>query len=614
VATSTSPAAASPAIRPADLPRGTLPALFFEAADEWDKPDALLARRGGEWQPVSHRELLGTVRRVTSGLRRLGTGRGDRVVLLSENRVEWAFADWGILCAGALTVPVYATLPASQIGYILGHAQATVGFVSTAGQLAKVLEVRAEAPDLRTIVVFDDVAEAGEGVITLRRLLELGGEQDPGENRFRQDALEAGPDDVATIIYTSGTTGTPKGVMLTHDNLFSNVHAALRAFVIGPADINLSFLPLSHVFQRMVDYAMLWRGCTIAYVPAIDEVGAAFREVRPTIAAAAPRIYEKLYARILSAKGARRRIVLWARSVALRWSERKLDGRPLSPGLRLSHGLADRLVFSKIRASLGGRIRLFISGSAPLGPQLARFFFGVGLPIYEGYGLTETSPVTHVNTPGFLRVGTVGRAIEGTEVRIAPDGEILIRGPQVMKGYYRNPEATAAAIDEDGWFRTGDIGVVDEQGCLRITDRKKDLLVTAGGKNIAPQPIQNAVKLSRFIAEAVLVGDRRPYPIVLVVPNFDSLKSWAHQQGLTWTDMESLLAQAPVRAKLEQEVAHRVEGFARFETPKKVLPLPRELSLEKGEITPTLKVKRRVVEERFREAIEKLYAEDAVHE
>jgi long-chain acyl-CoA synthetase len=384
--------------------------------------------------------------------------------------------------------------------------------------------------------------------------------------------------------------------------------------VIGPADINLSFLPLSHVFQRMVDYAMLSRGCTIAYVPAIDEVGAAFREVRPTIAAAAPRIYEKLYARILSAKGARRRIVLWARSVALRWSERKLGGRPLSPGLRLSHRLADRLVFRKIRASLGGRMRLFISGSAPLGPQLAYFFHGAGLPIYEGYGLTETSPVTHVNTPGFLCVGSVGQAIEATEVRIAPDGEILVRGPQVMKGYYRNPEATAAAIDDEGWFRTGDIGVVDEQGCLRITDRKKDLLVTAGGKNIAPQPIQNAVKLSRFIAEAVLVGDRRPYPIVLVVPNFDSLKSWAHQQGLTWTDMESLLAQAPVREKLEQEVAHRVEGFARFETPKKVLPLSRELSLENGEITPTLKVKRRFVEERFREAIEKLYAEDAAHE
>jgi long-chain acyl-CoA synthetase len=605
---SPNPANAAPA-RPADVPRGTLTALFFGTVDEWDKPDALLGRSGGDWTPISHRGLLDTVRWVSAGLRGLGVGRGDRVGLLSENRTEWAMADFGTLCAGALDVPFYPTLPAGQVAEIARHAGVTVAFVSTAAQLAKMLEVRGMVPALETVIVFDEVADRPAGVLTFRELVEAGKARDPGENRFRQEALATGPEDVATIIYTSGTTGEPKGVMLTHDNLYSNVVAGLAEFSIGPADIALSFLPLSHVFQRMVDYAMFSRGCTIAYVSSIDEVGPAFRAVRPTIAAAAPRVYEKLYARILSAKGLKRRLVLWARAVALDWSERRLAGRPVPAGLRVAHRLADRLVYGKIRATLGGRMRIFISGSAPLAPQLARFFYGAGLVIYEGYGLTETSPVTNVNTPKHLRIGTVGLPIKGTEIRVAADGEILVRGPQVMKGYYRSPEATAAAITPDGWFHTGDIGEIDADGYLRITDRKKDLLVTAGGKNIAPQPIQNAVKQSRFISEAVLIGDRRPYPIALVVPNFDSLESWAHEQGLDWVDMEALLALPAVRRKLEEEVARRTDGLARFETPKKVLPLPRELSLEKGEVTPTLKVKRRVVEEHFREAIEALYAE-----
>lgn len=604
--TTTEPAG-SAAVRPADVPRGTLTRLFLEAVDEWDKPDALLGARDGEWRPIPHRELLETVRRISSGLRQLGIGRGDRVALLSENRPEWAYADFAILCAGALNVPLYPTLPAAQAGFIIEHAGAAVAFVSTRAQLDKMLEARTAA--LRTIVVFDDIAEPGPGVMTLAGLLELGAEADPGENAFRREALVAEPDDIATVIYTSGTTGTPKGVMLTHDNLHSNVVAALAEFDIGPADIELSFLPLSHVLQRMVDYAMFHRGCTIAHVPSIDDVGAAFRAVRPTVAVGVPRIFEKLYARILAVKGPKRRLVFWARAIALGWAGRRLAGARVRLGLRIAHGLADRLVFAKVRASLGGRMRIFISGSAPLAPLLARFFYGVGLPVYEGYGLTETSPVTHVNTPRHMRVGTVGQAIRGTEARIAGDGEILIRGPQVMKGYFRNPEKTAEVLRPDGWLLTGDIGEIDADGYLRITDRKKELLKTAGGKFIAPQPIENAAKLSRYVSEAILIADRRPYAILIVVPNFDSLSAWAAKRGLVWTDAESLVGQPAVQEKLEREVARRVEGFARYEQPKKVLPLSRELSIESSEITPTLKVKRRVVEERLKDRIEAIYAE-----
>jgi long-chain acyl-CoA synthetase len=322
-----------------------------------------------------------------------------------------------------------------------------------------------------------------------------------------------------------------------------------------------------------------------------------------------PRVYEKVYAKILSAEGVKRTLVLWARQVAMDYADAVLDGGSPGVALKLKHAIADKLVFAKVRGVLGGRLRFFVSGGAPLSPQIAKFFYGAGVTILEGYGLTETSPVTNVNTPTALRIGTVGKVIPGTELRIAEDGEILVRGPQIMKGYYRNEEATRAAIDADGWFSTGDIGTIDEDGYLRITDRKKELLVTAGGKNVAPQPVQNAAKTSRFVSEALLIGDRRPYTVLLVVPNFESLEAWAQHKGYSYGSHEELAALPQVREKLEREVAARLEGFARYELPKKVLPLPREFSLERGEITPKLSVKRRVVEEVYSEQIEALYAE-----
>jgi len=611
------PAATTPqeplryAALPADLPKGTLTRLFFEAIDH-DKPDALLRRERGSWQPVSHREVLDEVRTLTHALQsRLGVQRGDRVALLSENRAAWLLADFAILCAGALTVPLYATLPANQLAVILRDCGATIVFVSNAEQLAKMRELQREHGQVEHIIVMEDSAAEGDA-LGWRALLANVRESRPDEAAFREEAMRAKPDDVATLIYTSGTTGTPKGVMLTHDNLWSNVYGSFTSFLmIGKEDVDLSFLPLSHSFQRMVDYGMFWVGATIAHVGSFDDVSRALVEVRPTVAAAAPRVYEKLYARILSAEGAKRRLVLWARGLALEVGQARLEGRSIGPVTKLQFAIADRLVFRKVREALGGRIRFFISGSAPLSPQVAYFFSGAGVTILEGYGLTETSPVTNVNRPDSIRIGTVGPPVPATEIRIADDGEILVRGRQVMKGYWNNPEATREAIDDEGWFHTGDIGTLDPDGMLRITDRKKELLVTAGGKNVAPQPIQNAAKTSGFVAEALMIGDRRPYPILLVVPNFDRLEGWARQHGLSFTSREQLVRLPEVRAKLEEDVGKRLTEFARYETPKKVLPIERELTIERGEVTPSFKVRRRVVEQNFADRIEAMYAEPA---
>jgi long-chain acyl-CoA synthetase len=599
------------AANPAELPEGTLVELFLRAV-HGQNPRAQLRRTDQGWKPISHGEILTNVQHITAALRAWGLERGDRVGLLAENRPEWAWTDYAALSAGLLTVPLYPTLPAQQLGFIMRHAALRVVFVSTRAQLDKILEIRSELPALERIVLFDQGGPDHASVTSLQEVLNFGRAQNIGEAEFLAEAERARPDDIATLIYTSGTTGEPKGVMLTHNNLYANTVASVRHVLTTSADdLSLSFLPLSHVLQRMFDYTMFGANTPIAYVDVIEQAATAMRELQPTIAVAVPRLYEKIYAKVLAATGVKRRIVLWARHVALAWAERKLAGAEIPGGLKLQHALADRLVYAPLRDRLGGRIRFFVSGGAPLSPQIAHFFYGAGVIIVEGYGLTETSPVTNVNQPDTLRIGTVGQPIPGTEIGIAEDGEILVRGPQVMKGYFKNDEATRAAIDAEGWFHTGDIGTLDEDGFLRITDRKKDLLVTAGGKNVAPQPIQNAAKTSRFVAEALLIGDRRPYTILLIVPNFDSLEAWARQEGLTWSGREALVKDVRVRAKLEAEVSQRMSQFARYEQPKKVLVLPREFSLERGEITPKLSVKRRVVEQAFADRIEALYAEPA---
>lgn len=593
----------------AELPESTLVELFFRAVDEFDKPDAFLRRGRDGWGPVSHREVLADVHALADALVDAGIRRDDRVAIVSENRLEWALADYALMCVGAASVPVYSTLPANQIAHILRHSGARLAFVSSAEQHAKIAQVKATLPALETVVMFDDVDLAN--TVRLRELLDRGRSTGGSENEFRIRARSAQPSDVATIIYTSGTTGEPKGVMLTHNNLSSNVAAALSGIPVGPADIGLSFLPLSHSFQRLVDFGLFGYGCTIAHVPSFDQAGAALREVKPTLAVAVPRVYEKIYASFLAGTGLRHRIAVWASDVAVEWAKSTLARQ--APGLttQLQHAIADRFVYARLRERLGGRVRFFVSGGAPLSVQIALFFYGAGIIILEGYGLTETSPVTNVNTLTDLRLGTVGRPVPGTEIRIADDGEVLVRGPQVMKGYFDNPAATREAIDAEGWFATGDIGALDEDGYLRITDRKKDLLKTAGGKFVAPQPIQDAAKRSRFVAEALLIGDRRPYPILIVVPNFPKLEQWAKQNGIRAASPAELVADARVRAAVEEDVLHELDGVARHELPKKLLMLDRELTVEGGEVTPTLKVKRRVVEERLRDRIEALYAEPA---
>jgi long-chain acyl-CoA synthetase len=598
------------AANPADLPRGTLVELFFDAIDRFDSSDALRYRAGeNDWRSIAHRELLERVRRTALGLKALGLERGQRVAILSENRPEWAQTDWAALCAGVTDVPIYDTLPPPQIEYILNDAEVRLIFVSNQEQLSKILGIWPQVPSLQYAVLFDGTS-ADERVLTLADLMERGAaEEQAGRGAdFRERALKVSPDDIATMLYTSGTTGPPKGVLLSHNNIFSNYQASASLFEAGPEDTAVSFLPLSHILERMGDYWFFAKGVTIAYVHDIQLVAQSLVEVKPTIAISTPRLYEKVYDAVLAQPGVKGKLVAWASGVAARWTEAELAGRSPGAWTSIQHGIADRIVFKKLRGRMGGRLRFFISGGAPLSLHVAKFFYGARIRIFEGYGLTETSPVVAANTYEDIRLGTVGKPVPGTEIGIAEDGEILIRGPQVMRGYYNLPEATAEAIDADGWFHSGDIGEIDADGFLRITDRKKDLIVTAGGKNVAPQPIENRVKQSPFIDEAVMIGDRRPYSILLVVPNQAKVQEWAAAEGIE-AKGEALLQDERVQARLEEEALGNLSDFARFEQPKKVALLAAEFTVESGVLTPTQKVKRRVVQERYTDVIDRLYEE-----
>ena len=591
-------------------PPGTLNHLFFDSARRFNKPDAMMVRVDAKWQPISHATILERVRRIALGLSALGVARGDRVAILSENRPEWGLADYACLTAGFADVPIYGTLPAEQVAYLLDDSGAVAVFVSNEAQAAKIASVRSRCLRLRHVIAFDEAARHNADM-TLRDIETKGAAEDTKERaaEYERAAMSVGPNDLATIIYTSGTTGAPKGVMLTHDNIHSNVEATRRVVPIEN-DVALSFLPLSHIFQRMGDYWFFATGTTIAYVENFDLVPIAMQEVRPSIALSVPRLYEKMYARVLenalAAGGLSKQIFFWARAVADKWADETLAGR--EPGLLLGarYALAQRLVFSKLKARTGGRLRYFVSGGAPLAPEINKFFYAAGLTILEGYGLTETSPVIGVNTPVNFRIGTIGKPIDGVEVQIAPDGEILSRGPHIMKGYFNKPEATAEAIDPEGWFHTGDIGVI-EDGFIRITDRKKDIIVTAGGKKIAPQPIENQVKTNKYVSQAVMIGDRRKFPVLLIVPNFEQLEKWAKLKNLIWTDQSQLLAMPTINAKMDKEVRSQLTGLASFEMPKKIALLGSDFTVDGGELTPTLKVKRRVIEKNYKSLIDSLY-------
>lgn len=592
---------------------GTLNRMLFDAVERFDRQDALLYKVKGVWQPTSHRTILEKVRHLAFGLADLGINAGERVAILSENRPEWLISDYACICSGITDVPIYPTLPAEQLPYLFNDSGARAVLVSTPEQARKIASIRAQAPGLQWVVGFTATKDDGCD-LTLDELIARGAALDSSERatEFRQRALEVTPDQLVTLIYTSGTTGSPKGVMLTQDNVYSNVVACQQFFACSPSDTALSFLPLSHVFERTGAYFLFAAGVRIAYAESVDAVPVNLSEIKPSVMLSVPRLYEKIYARVLenavSSGGLKKRIFFWAKSVGERWADEKLAGRRAGGLLGLQYRLADKLVFSKLRERTGGNIRYFISGGAPLSPDIAKFFYSAGLVILEGYGLTETSPVIAANTIDHYRLGTVGRPIAGVEVRIAPDGEILTRGPHIMQGYYNQPEATREAIDDDGWFHTGDVGSI-EDGFLRITDRKKDIIVTAGGKNIAPQPIENLLKTNKYVSQAVMIGDKRKFPVVLIVPNWDQLEKWAARQQIVWTSRAELLAMPTIQAKMEKEVKETLQGLANFEMPKKVALLEHDFSIERGELTPKLSVKRRVVDKNYKALIDSLYPE-----
>jgi len=599
--------------------RGTLTQLFFTTVDRHaGLAAAFRSKVGGAWVSITHREALGRVQAISLGLRELGIKAGDKVAIVSENRPEWALTDYACLCARATDVPIYPTLTAKQTEYILRDSESVAVFCSTAAQVAKVLEVQGALPGLQQIIVFDGDAAAGRpGVISLAALEGKGRAVVSRHPNWKAEALSAGPEDLATLIYTSGTTGDPKGVMLSHHNIWSNVQACLQMIPIGSGDECLSMLPLSHSYERMVDYTLFQAGVIINYAESFDTVAANLQDVKPTVVLSVPRLYEKVYARVLenalSGSVIKRNIFFWAKRAGEQWATLSLAGLPIPGGLALKKKLADRLVFAKLRARTGGRIRFFVSGAAPLSADIAKFFYSAGLPVIEGYGLTESSPVLTLNPLDRIKLGTVGRAIPGVELKIAQDGEILARGPNIMQGYYKLPEATTETIDTDGWLHTGDIGEIDSDGYLKITDRKKELLKTAGGKYIAPQPIELAVKRNKFVANAMLYGDRRKFPIILIVPNFDNLERWARERSLTYGTHAELIELADVHAKIEREVMSMLSHLAKFETPKKVVLLEKDFTIESGELTPTLKVKRRIVQQHYKDKIDAAYAaEDAM--
>jgi len=590
---------------------GTLIQIFYDSVEKYPRPDMFQRKARGAWERLSSERVVADVESFGLALRELGVKPGDRVALLSENRYEWPLADLAILGLGAVTVPIYPTLIADQVRYIVENAEATVAIVSTAAQLTK-LRVAAPAP-VTTIIHFDPVPDENPIDRDFGAMLARGAElraADPGA--FRALARQVRPEDLATIIYTSGTTGEPKGAMLLHSNIESNCQSCWKRVSFQPGDVALSFLPLCHIFERMGGlYAMLGRGVGIAYAENIDTVAANAVEVRPHILTGVPRFYEKVYARVMenAAKQPplRRGIFHWGLGQGLRAARAHFERRALPPHQALAARIADRLVGAKVRERVGGRLRFCISGGAPLPPKVMEFFFAIGIPVIEGYGLTETSPVICLNIPGREKPGSVGPAVDGVEVKIGADGEILTRGPHVMKGYFRNEAATAAAI-RDGWFHTGDVGQLDAEGMLTITDRLKDLLVTAGGKKVAPQPLEAGLKTSKWVSEAVLLGDQRPYVVALLVPNFANLEAEARARGLAFTTPRDLLGQPAVRALYQAEIDRINARLSSFEQIKNFALLDRELSQEAGELTPTLKVRRRIITERFSAIIRDLYA------
>jgi long-chain acyl-CoA synthetase len=590
----------------------TIPKLCLAAISKHAKQDALNTKREGQWQHIPAETFLQRVRHVALGLAELGVKPHDRVSLLSENRPEWSIVDLAILSLGAINVPIYTTQAVEQVRYILEDSGARLLFVSGRKVFKHALPGIEGVETLEGMVFFDrDAAEQVEGALTLEDVEERGRERERQEPHAYEALVSPGRgDDLATIIYTSGTTGEPKGVMLTHDNFISNILSISSALPISHEDTALSVLPLSHIFERTVFYVFCYTGVSVYYSASFDQVGEHLRDVRPTIMTAVPRLFEKVYQRIIkkgmSAGGWKSKLFAWALDVGQRYAILKDKHEPVPPLLELKHEIASRLVFSKWRAGVGGRLRYFVSGGAPLSPTLSYAFWAADIPILQGFGMTETCIVS-ANRPDNNKVGSVGLIFPGIDVRIAEDGEILVRGPNVMRGYYNHPEATRAVM-QDGWFQTGDVGYMDTEGHLYITDRKKDLFKLSNGKYVAPQMVESLIKQSELVNQVVVIGAGRKQVAALIVPDWEALAAVMVAAGGSTPPTRLEWSRDPAAIKLvQQEVAQLTKPLADYERVRRVALLPEEFSIDSGEMTPTLKIKRRIVDEKYGQLIEELY-------
>ena len=587
----------------------TIPQVFINTVKSFQKDNLLLSKSGGKYVPVSTSEFEEKVKGFTLGLKDLGLSPGDKLIILSENRPEWVMTNFANLSLGATTVPVYTTLSPEQIRYIIDDSDAKIVVYSNLEMWKKLDVIKNELDKVTHFICFE--TEAPEGVLSFKEVVASGNKLASNESDlFEKTALQVQPEDVASIIYTSGTTGVPKGVMLTHQNLISNMLAVCQIVDFSIEDTSLSWLPLSHSFEHLVTVAYIYKGVSIGYAESVETVGENMQELRPHLLTSVPRLYEKIYSAImesvLSGSGLKRKIFFWALKTGKKTGQKKLSGQKVPGLLEMKRKIAHKLVFSKIIAKTGGRVRIFISGAAPLSKDIAEFFHALGIVILEGYGLTETSPAITLNTFEHLRFGTVGRPVPGVEVKIAEDGEILAKGPNVMKGYYKKPAETADVFDGE-WFKTGDVGFIDSDGFITITDRKKDIIVTAGGKNVAPQMIENLLRTSPFIINAVAIGDRRKFISALIVPEFDKLESYAKANKISFSSREELLNNEKILNKIEEEMAKSTVDLSRYEKVKKFALLKRDFEIEKGELTPTLKVKRNIVEDKYKTLIDSFY-------
>lgn len=584
----------------------TLGDLFRQAAKEFPDTDILNYKRDGRWHSISATEMLSKMEACAAGLKNLSIEKGDRVAILAPNSPEWTITDGACQIAGIVDVPIYTTLAPASVEYILRDSGARILFVENQSTVEALKEPIANAPALEKVIIYRGEPEASKE-LSFGELLNLA-EAD------RVDSIAQDADEIATLIYTSGTTGEPKGVMLTHNCIISNVIDAGEKYDFETHDVPLSVLPLSHIFERSAMYLYIYHGMEVHYAESVEKVPDNLSEVRPTIFVGVPRIFEKVYARAklrsAQAGGPKEKIFDWAIEIAKQYASKVEKGESVPLGLRLKHALGDRLVYSKLREFFGGRLRACITGGAALPDDIYLIFQGAGIPVMQGYGLTETSPVISSNNPQNSRLGSVGKPIRNVQVRIAHDGEIEATGPGVMLGYYHKPEATKDAFTQDDWFRTGDIGRIDDDGFLFITDRKKELFKTSGGKYIAPAPIEQMIRSSRFVSQAVLVGNERKYAAALIVPNFEMLEAYAKHKGFPSMSPADFCRDPRIKDLIERQVASHTNKLARFETVKKIALLENEFSVDRGELTPTLKIKRRVIDEKYKDLIDRLYSED----